>query len=259
MFSTAAIVESGASGCSVYAHAPSSPRSSEFHAANRTLRFGRRPVLRRQRVGLGDLDQRHHARAVVVGAVEDLRGVGAVVVVVRGDDHPFVLQPRIAALRAARRRCDRARCGDRPRCGASTRAPAAAAAVKPRAVSADFAQLVERLAGAGDQRRRDRRRDLRDRNVDAIRPRRERVVENPRRLLRPVVARRRLEVRRARMIVHVADEQHRRPRPSPAPPAPCATTVDDSDVTTPSNGLFGSRSPGSWSSASTILPFTSPL
>ena len=28
------------------------------------------------------------------------------------------------------------------------------------------------------------------------------------------------------MIVHVADEQDRRPRPSPAPPAPCATAVD---------------------------------
>ena len=43
MFSTAAIVVSGASGCSVYAQAPSSPRSSEFQAANSTLRFGRWP------------------------------------------------------------------------------------------------------------------------------------------------------------------------------------------------------------------------
>ena len=43
MFRTAATFDSGASGCSVYAHAPSSPRSSEFHAANSTLRFGRWP------------------------------------------------------------------------------------------------------------------------------------------------------------------------------------------------------------------------
>ena len=43
MFNTAAIVVSGASGCSVYAHAPRSPRSSEFHAANSTPRLGRRP------------------------------------------------------------------------------------------------------------------------------------------------------------------------------------------------------------------------
>ena len=34
--------------------------------------------------------------------------------------------------------------------------------------------------------------------------------------------------------------------------------VDGSEVTTPSNGLFGSRSPGSWSRMSTILPLTSP-
>jgi hypothetical protein len=34
--------------------------------------------------------------------------------------------------------------------------------------------------------------------------------------------------------------------------------LDGSDVTTPSNGLFGSRSRGSWSSTSTIRPFTSP-
>src|SRR5258707_1217004 len=48
MFSTAAMVVTGASGCSVYAQAPSRPRSSEFHSANSTLRFGLRPG--RQRV-----------------------------------------------------------------------------------------------------------------------------------------------------------------------------------------------------------------
>ena len=41
MFRTAAIDDSGASGCSVYAQAPSRPRSSEFHATKSTLRFGR--------------------------------------------------------------------------------------------------------------------------------------------------------------------------------------------------------------------------
>ena len=63
----------------------------EQHAALRPL-----PLLRGERVGFGDLDQRHDARAVVVRAVEDLRRVGAVVVVVRRHDHPFVLQPRVA-------------------------------------------------------------------------------------------------------------------------------------------------------------------
>ena len=43
MLSTATVLRSGRSGFSVYAHAPSSPRSSEFHAANSTERFGRWP------------------------------------------------------------------------------------------------------------------------------------------------------------------------------------------------------------------------
>ena len=70
-------------------------------------------------------------------------------------------------------------------------------------------EFLERLAGAGDQRRRDRRRDLRHRNVNAIRPRRQHVVEDARRFLRPVVPRGRFEIRHAGMIVDVADEQHR--------------------------------------------------
>src|SRR5262245_46200373 len=89
MFRTAAIVVSGASGCSVYAHAPSRPRSSEFQAA---------PLLRGQRVGFRNLDERDHARAVVIRAVENLGCVGAIVIVVRRDDHPLVSEPRIASL-----------------------------------------------------------------------------------------------------------------------------------------------------------------
>ena len=85
MFSTAAIDVSGRSGCSVYAQAPSRPRSSEFQAANRIDRFGRCPSFP------GDLEQRDDSRAVIVGAVEDLRRIGAVVIEVRRDQHPFVL------------------------------------------------------------------------------------------------------------------------------------------------------------------------
>ena len=56
------------------------------------------PLLRRQGISLGDLEQAHDARAVVVGAVEDLVAVGAVVVVVARDDDPLVLELRIAPL-----------------------------------------------------------------------------------------------------------------------------------------------------------------
>ena len=90
MFSTAAIDVSGRSGCSVYAQAPS---KREQDRSLRPL-----PVLRGERVGLGDLEQRDDSRSVIVGAVEDLCRIGAVVIEVRRDQHPFVLQPRIAAF-----------------------------------------------------------------------------------------------------------------------------------------------------------------
>ena len=89
------------------------------------------------------------------------------------------------------------------------RLPGSASGVKPRARLRRLRQIVQRPVRAAHQRRRQRGRDLRDRDADAVGPRRQRVVEDPRRLLRPVVARRSLEVRCARMIVDVADEQHR--------------------------------------------------
>ena len=199
MFSTAAIDVERRGGCSVYAHAPSRPRSSEFQAANSTLPLRPLALFRRERVRLGDLEQRHRARSVVVGAVEDLRRVRAVVIEVRRHDHPFVLQPRVAPFEeredvAVRHdvTVDRRLQLDRGR-------PAAAIGVNPRA------RLGRRATSSSsdfpvpaDERRRQRRRDLRDRNANAIGPGRERVVQDPRRLLGPEVSRRRLEVRRRR-------------------------------------------------------------
>ena len=70
-------------------------------------------------------------------------------------------------------------------------------------------QLLERFPRAGDERCGEGGRNLRDRNVDAVGPRRQRINKDARGRFGPDVARRRLEVRRARMVVHVADEQHR--------------------------------------------------
>ena len=55
-------------------------------------------LLRGEGVGFGDLEQADDAGAVVVGAVEDLVAVGAVVVVVARDDDPLVLELRVAPL-----------------------------------------------------------------------------------------------------------------------------------------------------------------
>ena len=196
-------------------------------------------LFRRERVGLGDLEQRDDARSVVVGAVEDLRRVRAVVIEVRRDDHPFVLQPRIAAFEQR----DDVAIGhdvaiDR---GAQldARRPAAATGVKPRAVSADRDSSSNVLPGAGDERRRQRRRNLRHRNANAIGPRRracssECAAASPASSCAPSAS----KFAGARMVVHVADEQHRRPRPCSCAASALRHGVDGSDVTTPSNGLF---------------------
>jgi len=49
-------------------------------------------------LNIPDLEQRHRSGSVVVGAVQDLRAVDAVVVEVSGDEHPFILQRRVAAF-----------------------------------------------------------------------------------------------------------------------------------------------------------------
>ena len=51
------------------------------------------------RVRICNLEQRHRARSVVIGAVHDLRPVHALMIEVRRHDHPFVLELWIHALR----------------------------------------------------------------------------------------------------------------------------------------------------------------
>ena len=165
-------------------------------------------LLRRERVGLGDLDQRHHTRSVVVGAVEDLRRVGAVVIVVRGDEDPFVFQLRIAPFE---QRDDVAIRHDVTVDRSGQGEPAARERQCRKTVRGfrRLPQFLERLAGACHERRGDGRRDLHDRNVNAVGPGRQRVTQEVRRLLRPIVARGRFEVRCAGVILDVADEHHR--------------------------------------------------
>jgi len=56
------------------------------------------PLLRRQCVGLGNLEQAHGPRAVVVRSVVDAIAVGAAVVEMTGDHDPLVLELRATAF-----------------------------------------------------------------------------------------------------------------------------------------------------------------
>ena len=58
---------SGTTGCAMYQRVPSRPTSSPVVAAKTTVRFGGGPRGERLR----DLEHRHDARGIVVGAVVD--------------------------------------------------------------------------------------------------------------------------------------------------------------------------------------------
>ena len=123
-----------------------------------------------------------------------------------GDEHPFVLQFRIAAFDESQHvpirhdvSIDSGVNGD------------VTAERNGRDTAGRFCflrEFVERRTGLRHQRSRQRRRDLNRGNANAIGPRGQHVALDARRLGGPEVARGLLEVGRIRMVVHVADEHN---------------------------------------------------
>jgi hypothetical protein len=163
--------------------------------------------LRGQHVRLRDVDDGHRARRIVIGAVEDLRAVPALVIVMRRDDHHFLFELRIRTLQQADNaavRHDVTVDADRQR---DLRPRNRQRSVGTRCLGRPR-QLLERAVGAADQNRGERRRNLHRRNPNLVDVVRKKELLDPRRLRRPIRLRGRLEVRHAGMVVDVGDEQN---------------------------------------------------
>jgi len=257
MLSTAATVDSGASGASVYAHAPSSPRLLGIPRREQHAPLGPVTVSRGEGVRFGDFDERNGPGPVVVGAVEHLIAVGALMIVVSRHDHPLVLPLRIAAFEER----DNVAIGNDVAIDGGVDVDLHARERDRREATrrlGRFREVVERPARPGNERPGERRRNLDDGNPDAIRPRRERVIGNARRRVGPVRARACFEALRAGMIVHVAHEQHGgralRLRGERLAPGGGCLGCDEAV-----ERAVGIALPRLMIERSTALPFTSPL